>query len=192
MFFNHKIIISFILLSFFIFDICFSQEYSKTTSEKNLWLSGTIGFIGSSNYPGVFGDVSIDYSNKLNIYSFQYFGVSDGSGLLIFTDFANLESINKDQKSVNGFNFLYGKINRYSFTKVSYSFGLSYMQSVHLKIIDGSRKKNYKSTIGLPLSAQMIFSPIQFFAIGVKGFINLNTFNSIIGTSIGIYFGKVK
>lgn len=182
----------FILLFFVQGTICFAQEYSKKSSEKNLWLSTTIGGVGGSEYPGLFGDLSIEVSNESNIYSIQYFGISDGSGLLLFTDFATLESINRDKKSLNGFSILYGKIIRSSFSKVSYSFGLSIIESYQLKRENDLRSESYNYTVGIPLSAQIVFTPIKILAIGIKGYININKENSIIGTSLGLYLGKVK
>lgn len=161
-----------------------AQNAKKPSIDKNFWISSSLGFTTGSQYAGVLADFSIAYSKKSGFYSIEYFGTADIGEVVT--------SHKKIVKSMRGVNFLYGTINRNDFYKVSYSIGLSVIESFESKREFDLHSEAYKYTVGIPLSTQLVLTPIRIVAIGIKGYININTENSFIGASIGFYFGKVN
>jgi hypothetical protein len=164
--------------------ICIAQSNFKSSPDKNFWLSSSMGIMGGTQYSGILADFSIAYSNKNNFYSIEYLAAADIGNFVIYSD--------TERNSLSGINLLYGTMKRASFYKVSYSFGLSVFEAYHSKRENDIFEKIYKYTVGVPLSTQLVLTPIRILAIGIKGYFNLNTENTLIGASIGLYFGKVK
>lgn len=170
----------FILVSSF----SFGQNNINLSPDKNFWLSPSLGLMKSSQYSGSKFDFSIVYSNKSDLYSIEFFYVTKFNTMKPFSE--------SDENSLSGFNLLYGKINRFSFFKTTYSFGISFIRQSEIKIRNDLHAHSYDYTIGLPVSAEFILTPIRIFAIGLKGYGNLNIMNSTIGLNVAAYFGKVK
>lgn len=164
--------------------ICTAQDKIKLSPDKNLWLSSTVGFMAGSEYSGFLADFSIGYANKSKFYSIEYFDAADIRNFAIFTE--------TEENALNGINLLYGTMKRDTFYKVTYVFGLSVIESFHSKRVNDLQEKSHRYTVGLPLSAQLVLTPIQILAIGIKGYINFNTENTIMGAGLGFYFGKVR
>jgi hypothetical protein len=158
---------------------------TKLSDEKNFWFSFSIGPVFNLKHYPFLVDVSIEFSDESSIYSAQYNGLSSST---TYSPLRNSSSFD----SFDAINFLYGKINRNKYYKFSYSAGLSFFIIPEEKI-DGDVVMISKTyAIGLPFSVQFIFAPIPLIGIGLKAYANLNAINSFVGTSIGLYFGKVS
>ncbi len=176
-----KIVIPFFILAS---SYSFGQKNLNLSPDKNLWLSPSLGLMIGSQYSGSKFDFSIVYSNKSDVYSIEFFNAIEFNTMKPFSE--------SNENSLSGFNLLYGKIDRFSFFKTTYSFGISFIRQYEIKIRNDLHAHSYDYTIGIPVSAEFILTPIRIFAIGLKGYGNLNIKNSTIGLNVAIYFGKVK
>ncbi len=190
---NRRVFVFTALLIFCSSTFCLGQSNTETSSEINLWIAGNMGFTGGSEFSGLLLDFSINYAKEKNYYSFQYYGVTDGSELILLSKYAlNYLTSDYDRKSMELYDICYGNISRNQYSKLTYSLGLSFVKLLHSKRIDGKLTKKTSYSVGLPFSAQYLITPVQILAIGIKGYVNLNFKNSLMGLSIGVYLGKVK
>ncbi len=163
--------------------IC-AQQVDRSTSLHNLWISLNVGPVFRSVETNIYGDITLEYSNEKSIYSIQYFGISK---------FTNIKPANESNNLHNydGVNIMYGRIHKNTISKFSYSGGLSFL--IIPKILhNGEITSENDYSLGVPLSLQFMFAPIKLIGIGIKVNANLNSKSSFIGTSIGLYFGKVS
>jgi len=96
---------------------------------------------------------------------------------------------------------LYGRIAKASYGFASVSAGIS--------LVGGVRRGRYLSssggwfgtryfeeknfiTVGIPVEAQLFWTPLAFFGIGLYGFANLNIEKSFVGALLCIQFGKLR
>lgn len=108
---------NFVLIMILSSHFCFAQPGEKSSIDKNFWLTPTAGFLFGAQSPGFFADFSVEYSVGESIYSVQYFDFYNYSNLFIGTDTEKIK--------LSGISILYGEIERLSFSKVTYSAGLS-------------------------------------------------------------------
>ena len=52
--------------------------------------------------------------------------------------------------------------------------------------------EEFGPTVGIPIEAQFIFSPIRFLGVGVTGFANLNAEASFAGALLSLHLGKLR
>ncbi len=174
----------FVVLTLFLFSsLCYSQEKSKYEDDENYWISTNLGLTFGSPYSGELYDLNLEYSSQKSVYSVNVFSFRHSGGFFI--------EQKPFQKVMSGVNIQYGRIMRDLNFKFIYSAGMSLMHSVERRLIN-NKKTTKKNIFGIPLSAQIIVTPFQFTALGLKGYMNLNSENLIAGASLGIYFGKVK
>jgi len=162
----------------------YAQNTHQLSPSKNLWLSMNFGqvFLNSKSF---YGDFSLEYSNKKSIYSAQYFGLFNLSSSVPYNS-------SNDSNNFDAIDLLYGRIHRYSNFKISYSTGISFIIIPVTKIKGDVVMKDTVLKVGLPVSFQIVFTPIRLIGIGIKAFANVNSEDSFFGTSVGLYVGKVK
>ena len=163
----------------------FSQNISTPSPGKNLWASLNMGFFKGSESSGLLGILAIDYLNNDYIFSLEYFGGGTISKSLTFSQ--------NDEKTLEGISILVGGVKRRPLFKLSYSLGLSLIETYNSYADTDTdvRADGFEFSIGLPLSSQLVFTPTRIVAIGIKAYANINSQNSIAGLGIGLYFGKV-
>ena len=177
--------IIFMLLIFIIDSFpCSAQKIDTPSKYHNLWISLNTGPNFRSVETNIYADISLEYSNAKSIYSIQYFGISK---LPTFKPSSHSNKLH----NFYGINLLYGLIHRNNINKISYSGGISLLlipKILHTGEI--TNKTNY--SLGIPLSLQVVLTLIRLIGIGMKINANINSKSSFIGTSIGLYFGKVS
>jgi len=115
-----------------------------------------------------------------SFYTAQYFGLNSiGSSAPEFDS--------HEWRNFEGFNIQYGLIHRPSLIKPSSSARLSLM---FVKEMYNEEKVDLY--LGVPLSVQMVFTPIPLIGIGLRANLNLNSHRTFLSTAIGLYFGKTK
>ncbi len=160
-------------------------ELPALSPNKNLWFSIQFGpaYTRQITFSSFYGGFALEYARNTALYSAQYTGV--------FAMFS-YPNVKDNFKKFNSINLQYGRIHRYPPFKITYSAGLSFiMFPLEIKTGDIVIEKT-DFTFGLPLSLQLLFTPIRILAVGLKAFVNFNRYNPYIGTSVGFYFGKVK
>jgi hypothetical protein len=187
-----------------IFNISLSQAQTDTKEEKVItnrlrnessagypreftyWLSAGVG---GSSY-GFSGGLSISAQSGRSMLSIRYISSSRyGEGWLGgYTSSENVWDISP----------LYGFIakGKWGYASVSGGIGLvggtkhgQYLGSANWI---NTYEKVPLTTIGIPLEAQLFFTPFSAFGIGVNGFANLNPKRSYSGILICLQWGKLR
>ena len=88
-------------------------------------------------------------------------------------------------RGIGDIGFLYGRIAKASYGFASISAGIS--------LVSGVRRNYYGFfTVGIPVEAQLFWTPLAFFGIGLYGFANLNIEKSFVGALLCIQLGKLR
>ena len=90
--------------------------------------------------------------------------------------------------------FMYGRAGGGALGGRSISAGVGLVSGEHRR--EGGRfspqVEEFGPTVGIPIEAQFIFSPIRFLGVGVTGFANLNTEASFAGALLSLHLGKLR
>ncbi len=157
-----------------------AQENSNPVSPHNKWISLNTGIVYPIIAPAFYADASFEYSTRHSIYTVQYFGLNSIGN-------SAPESDSHKWRNFEGFNIQYGLIHRLSLFKLSCLAGLSLM---FVKEMYNAEKVDLY--LGVPLSVQMVFTPIPLIGIGLRTNLNLNSHRTFLSTLIGLYFGKTR
>ncbi len=151
-----------------------AQTAKPLSPDKNLWISLLAGPARSGAGSGMSGSAALQYAGKENLYTVEYLG---------HFNFASYPF--KENREYNLVNVMYGGIKRYEFFKISYSAGLSLARI--------AENHNERVRYGVPLSVQLVLTPLRIVGLGIKGYLNIIPGgNSLAGMSVGLYFGKVR
>jgi hypothetical protein len=176
----------FILLIFFIAlpfgnTSIYAQEYSSNTDGRYFWADAGIGGawvhggIGSQVDPSGFSvGFGLNYQNGNDLFSFRITGTVEPR-LILWG--------NQKAESISEYGVLYGRVAKASYGAASVSAGIS--------IVSESPYTSF-TTVGLPLEAQLIWTPTKVFGIGFKGFTNLNSQKSFAGLLFCLQFGMLR
>jgi len=177
----------------------YGQKTSSDSSGHFFWVNGGVGHslvhggLGSHPDAPSFGG-SLCYQSGKNLLSFRYLRNEE---FHIFLTDSPLET-------VWDVGVLYGRIAKASYGFASISAGIS--------LVGGVRRGRYLSssggwfvwfgtnyyeengfiTVGIPVEAQLFWTPLAFFGIGFYGFANLNIEKSFVGALLCIQFGTLR
>jgi hypothetical protein len=174
----------------------YGQKTSSDSSGHFFWVNGGVGGSlvhgGLGSHPGApsFGG-SLCYQSGKNLLSFRY----------LRNEEFQILGADSPSETVWDVGVLYGRIAKASYGFASISAGIS--------LVGGVRRGRYLSssggwfgtsyyeendfiTVGIPVEAQLFWTPLPFFGIGFYGFANLNTEKSFVGALLCIQFGILR
>ena len=145
------------------------------------WVTFELGYAGAKGMNPLGGGVSGSYLSKIGLLSIRFLGAG---GSAIYP--ANLPT--NHPMSVVELSTLYGMAHHTPTFLLSASSGVGVVW-----VLEYEPSRNHKSaTIGIPLEAQAVFTPLNFLGIGMKAFGNINRTLSYGGIFFGLQLGKVK
>jgi len=174
----------------------YGQKTSSDSSGHFFWVNGGVG--GSLVHGGLGSDPgapsfggSLYYQSGINLLSFRY----------LRNEEFQILGPDSPLETVWDVGVLYGRIAKASYGFASVSAGIS--------LVGGVRRGRYLSssggwfgtryfeeknfiTVGIPVEAQLFWTPLAFFGIGLYGFANLNIEKSFVGALLCIQFGKLR
>jgi hypothetical protein len=155
----------------------YGQKTSSDSSGHFKWVNLGLG-VGSLGFEaGGFsaGGGLCDQIGK-NIFSFRVLSIEE------------ISSEDYPFRGIGDIGFLYGRIAKASYGFSSISAGIS--------LVGGGRRHNYGDeqfvTVGIPVEAQLFWTPLAFFGIDLYGFANLNIEKSFVGALLCIQFGTLR
>lgn len=182
-------------------------QFSVFASEKNVTglndYSGTWWFNLGAGAGNIFGydNESIDEDEQANngpagMFSFNY-AVTDNQLLTVRTSIVDLQlgtlfGPNQDKQVERVFDVgvMYGLMHKSDQLLASISAGLAYTGVEYEYDIDYNN--NVESTIGVPLEAQVFWTPTSFLGLGLIGLANINSEASYVAGLLAIQVGNLR
>lgn len=179
--------------------------------------SGTWWFNAGAGIGNIFGiqDDSIDEEDQDNTgpagtISFNY-AVTDNQLLTLRTSVVNVDWVdflgsNSEVKHINNvydFAVLYGLMHKsdvflasisagVAYTAIEYNMLESFDYDENDHLISGHYGDHVESTIGLPLEAQLFWTPTSFIGLGLIGLANINSEASYVAGLVAVQVGDLR
>ncbi len=106
----------------------------------------------------------------------------------------NSNRLFREGESIDDVHFLYGQCIRTKLAVFSLSAGVGYTKGLKTET-DGfgpvTKEEKIGPCFGVPIQAQVLLRPGQFFGVGLKAYGNLNSGESFIGGQFTLFLGKV-
>jgi len=182
--------------SFLIFLILSLTSFAQDTAvvkNNNIWINCGIGLSsfrsGDEFGPAMNFEISYEKNNALFSCRFVH-----NTEFVLFTSPA---------ETVWDFGLLYGKIKKYAYGSASMSCGISLIGGVRrgdylsssgsgwFSLGSNHDKRNFYN-IGIPVEAQLFWTPTSVFGVGVSAFANLNLDKPFYGTTLLLQLGNLK
>jgi hypothetical protein len=149
-----------------------TQEEPKSTPQRYVWLNGGIG-VGT----GLAGGLSLSYQHGHWLFSIRHAVTSKNEGVYIYQlrfrdiyDIGVLVGISSKKPGSMGYASIAAGIAR----------------------VNGDPFDEFEATYGIPMEAQLFFTPLSFLAVGITMFTNLNSQKVFAGALLCLQIGKLR
>ncbi|MEO6327683.1 MAG: hypothetical protein ABIO55_02070 [Ginsengibacter sp.] len=185
------------ILFFLTLNICFANSQDTLGVEKKVYFRAAFGLGVGSGFPlqedalGIAANIDFDLQKNRSVYTL---GARQIGEFQLF----NNSNINN---AVNSLDVKYGRVFKGSFFS-SISAGIAWVigvQKGQLLSREGGWFSSFSKyekityyTIGLPISAKILWMPIKSYGLGAELYVNINAKNPFYGINFCHQFGKVK
>ncbi|GEM_PF-6597635 len=178
-----------LLIFTFIF-ICWislpAQAVDSSPKPLHFWFYANAGPAYYGGSAGIRGSLGAEYVHDHSLYSIEYFAMDK------IKVYQPLNTSTENTGFVQGIGLLYGRLYGRGIFKFFYASGLAVIAN-HVRETEGDVvMERMAFTVGLPVSVQLLVTPVKLVAAGIRIFANANLYNSFVGAGLAIYWGKVR